>query len=151
MKREKRLKAIKEIIKNNKISSHEELIENLKQMGYSITQSTISRDLSHLRIIKIRNYKQEEYYAMDSRYTGFKIFNIEKLKTKFKESVISTNVASNIVVIKTYPGEAQGVAAIVDGVNFEEILGTVGGDDTIICVTKSNDDSEKILKLFQSF
>lgn len=150
MNRIQRLKAIKEIIRNNKISTQEELIDNLRQKGYSVTQSTISRDLKYLRLVKVRNYKQEEYYAIDNKYSSGTLFDIEKLKSKFKESVISKDRANNIIVIKTYPGEAQGVAAVVDGMNFVEILGTVAGDDTIICVVDNEDNAEKILNFMQN-
>ena len=150
MSRANRLKAIKEIIKNNKISSQEELIDKLKQNGYYVTQATISRDLNYLRLAKIRNYKQKEYYTIESKYSGNTLFNIEKLKSKFKESVISIDRANNIIVIKTYPGEAQGAAAVLDGMNFVEILGTVAGDDTIICIINNEDNTKKILHLLNN-
>ena len=150
MSRANRLKAIKEIIKNNKISSQEELIDKLKQNGYYVTQATISRDLNYLRLAKIRNYKQKEYYIIESKYSGNTLFNIGKLKSKFKESVISIDRANNIIVIKTYPGEAQGAAAVLDGMNFVEILGSVAGDDTIICIIDNEDNTKKILHLLNN-
>jgi len=64
--------------------------------------------------------------------------------------VISAKRAGCIIVVKTFPGEAQGTAAIIDGMNFGEILGTVAGDDTIICVADSNNNGEKILKLMKN-
>ena len=151
MGRADRLKAIKEIIKNNKISSQEELINKLKQNGYLVTQSTVSRDLSQLRLSKIRNFKQEEYYTLESKYYGNMLLDVEKLKSKFKQSVISTDIANNIIVIKTYPGEAQGTAAVLDGMNFVEILGTVAGDDTIICIVDNEDNAKEILSLLKNY
>ena len=116
---------------------------------YAVTQSTVSRDLNYLRISKVRNYKQEEYYSLDSKYFRESIFNFDKLKSIFKESVISLAIANNIIVIKTYAGEAQGTASVIDGINFVEILGTVAGDDTIICIVDGNDNVEKIFKLIE--
>jgi len=150
MSRSERLRIIKEIIGSKKISSQEELLSELKNRGYSVTQSTISRDMSQLRLSKIRNYRQEEYYSVENKYVSGKIFDFDKFKSKFKESVISTAKANNVIVIKTFPGEAQGTAAIIDGMNFVEILGTVAGDDTIICIIDSNDNAEKIIKLMQN-
>ncbi|NQT66152.1 MAG: arginine repressor [Actinobacteria bacterium] len=150
MSRIERIRAIKEIISDKKISSQEELLNELAKRGYRVTQSTISRDINRLRLVKTRNYKQEEYYSIESRTIDGKIFDPEKFKSKFKESAISAKRAGNIIVIKTFPGEAQGTAAIIDGMNFVEILGTVAGDDTIICVADSNDHGEKILKLMQN-
>lgn len=150
MSRIERIRAIKEIISGKKISSQEELLNELAKRGYSVTQSTISRDIKHLRLAKTRNYKQEEYYSIESRIIDGKIFDPAKFKSKFNESVISAKRAGNIIVIKTFPGEAQGTAAIIDGMNFGEILGTVAGDDTIICIADSNDNWKRILKLMQN-
>jgi len=151
MNRDERLKAIKEIIAGKKISSQEELQKELQKKGFSVTQATVSRDINHLRLVKVRNYRQEEFYTMGKRYQEESPFNMEKLKAKFKESVVSVNRAKNILVIKTYPGEAQGVAAVVDGMNFLEILGTVAGDDTIICIVNTDDDAIKVENLLKNF
>lgn len=149
MKRTERLKLIRELIKTKKIASQEELIEELSAIGYNVTQSTISRDIKQLNLVKVRNSLQEEYYALSSKYQVDPQFNIGKIKFKFKENVLSVDLSNNIIVVKTNSGEAQGVAAVIDGSNFEEILGTVAGDDTIICVANSEDNAKKILKFFQ--
>ena len=145
MSRSKRLRAIKEIINIKKISSQEELLNELNKRGYNATQSTVSRDLNYLRIVKIRNYMQEEYYAVETGKFEGKIIDPEKFKSKLKESVVSVKRADNIIVIKTFPGEAQGTAAVIDGMNFVEILGTVAGDDTIICIIDTTDNAEKLI------
>ena len=149
MKRTLRLKAIREIIKANKIASQDELIKELSRKGFIVTQSTVSRDIKYLNLVKARNYMQEEYYTINTKYVSDPSSNIQKVKSKFRVNVISIDRAKNIIVIKTNPGEAQGVAATIDGMNFEEILGTVGGDDTIICVASSEDSAEKMVKLFK--
>lgn len=149
MKRTERLKLIRDLIKTKKIASQEELIEELSAIGCDVTQSTISRDIKQLNLVKVRNSLQEEYYALNSKYQVDPQFNIGKIKFKFKENVLSVDLSSNIIVIKTNSGEAQGVAAVIDGSNFEEILGTVAGDDTIICVANNEDNAKKILKFFQ--
>jgi len=149
MKRTERLKLIRDLIKTKKIASHEELIEALSTIGCDVTQSTISRDIKQLNLVKVRNSLQEEYYALSSKYQIDPQFNIGKIKFKFKENVLSVDLSNNIIVIKTNSGEAQGVAAVIDGSNFEEIMGTVAGDDTIICVANSEDNAKKILKFFQ--
>lgn len=149
MKRSERLKVIKEIISSKKISSQEELLNELVKKGHNVTQSTISRDLNQLRLVKIRNYRKEEYYSIESRTSEGKVIDPAKFKSKLKESVVSVKRAENIIVVRTFPGEAQGTAAVIDGMNFVEILGTVAGDDTIICVTESSDNAKKMHKLMQ--
>ena len=149
-KRAERLKAIKEIVLTEKIASQEDLLKKLRERGFSVTQATVSRDINHLRLIKVRNFRQEEFYTLDKKYQESSLFNMDKLKSKFSENVISVDRAKNILVIKTYPGEAQGVAAVLDGMNFVEILGTVAGDDSIICIVNDNKNAEKINKLLNN-
>ncbi len=151
MKKGKRHKAIKEIIAEKKVSSQEDLQKELQKRGFKVTQATISRDINNLRIVKVRNFREEEFYTMGKNYKESSAFDIKKLKAKFKESVLSVNRAKNILVLKTYPGEAQGVAAIVDGINFLEILGTVAGDDTIICILDTDPNAKKIEDLLNNF
>ncbi len=149
MKRTERLRAIKEIISSKKISSQEDLLNELKKRGYDVTQSTISRDFNELRLAKTRNYLEEEYYSIESITHEGKVIDPVKFKTKLKESVLLVKRAENIIVLRTFPGEAQGTAAIIDGMNFVEILGTVAGDDTIICIADNQKNAEKIFEMMQ--
>lgn len=152
MNRRERLKIIKEIINSKKVSSQEELVKELEDRGFSVTQSTISRDLAELRLTKVRNHRQQEYYSLDDgRFSRENMFNYEKFSSKFKESVLSVSKAQNILVIRTYPGEAQGTAAILDGMNFIEILGTVAGDDTIICIADNEENAGRMHKFMKQY
>ncbi|MBM3712049.1 MAG: arginine repressor [Actinobacteria bacterium] len=151
MKKSQRLKIIREIISSGKFSSQQDIQLELEKKGVDVTQSTVSRDLASLNLIKVRDSDRQEYYAVKSSYMSDPQFGIQRIKSKFKESLLSYDRASNIIVIKTNPGEAEGVAAIIDGANFVEILGTVAGDDTIICIAKNNEKAEKLIKLFNTF
>jgi transcriptional regulator of arginine metabolism len=144
LNRRQRLKLIKEIIGQKKISSQDELVRELKKRGHDVAQSTISRDIHELRLTKVRDHTQQEFYSMEGRFYRENIFDMDKFSSKFANSVLSISRAENILVIRTYPGEAQGTAAVVDGMNFVEILGTVAGDDTIICIAKDIPAAEKI-------
>ncbi|MBM3710682.1 MAG: arginine repressor [Actinobacteria bacterium] len=151
MNKHQRLKIIRDIISSGKISSQQELQVELEKKGVNVTQSTISRDIASLNLIKVRDSDRQEYYAIKSSYLSDPQYGIQKIKSKFKESVLSFDRANNIIVLKTNPGEAQGIAAVIDGVNFVEVLGTVAGDDTIICIVKNNEKAEKLIKLFNTF
>ena len=151
MKRQERLRIIREIIKKKKISSQEDLLEELNKRGFIVTQATISRDISSLNLVKVRDALQNEYYGPSFNYQGDPQTGFQRIKSKFKDNVISVEMANNIIVIKTHPGEAQGAAAAIDGSNFEEILGTVAGDDTIICIIKNETEAQRILKLFKGY
>ena len=101
-----------------------------------------------MRLAKRRNLEGEEYYVIDnSILPEKKPLSFEKLVSKLRESVLSLRNAGNIVVIKTYPGEAQGVAAALDSMNYNEILGTVAGDDNIIVITDNNENALKLMNL----
>ncbi len=150
MRRTERLRVIKEIVGSKKISSQDDLLKELKIRGYHVTQSTVSRDINQLGIIKARNYKQEEYYSIENRALNGKAINPEKFISKFTESVVSVKKSGNIIVVRTFPGEAQGTAAVIDGMNFVEILGTVAGDDTIICITDNDSNAQKIMKVMKN-
>jgi transcriptional regulator of arginine metabolism len=151
MKRQERLRIIREIIKEKKISSQEDLLEELNKRGIIVTQATVSRDISSLNLVKVRDALQNEYYGLSFNYQGDQYTGLQKIRSKFKDSVISVEMANNIIVIKTEPGEAQGVAWAIDSSNFEEILGTVAGDDTIICIIKNEAETQRILELFKSY
>ncbi len=151
MKRQERLRIIREIIRDKKISSQEDLLEELNKRGFVVTQATISRDISSLNLVKVRDALQNEYYSLNLNYQGDPHTGLERIKSKFKDNAISIERANNIIVIKTQPGEAQGVAAAIDGSNFEEILGTVAGDDTIMCIIKNESEAQRILELFRSY
>jgi len=149
MSRKERLRAIKEIINSKKISSQEELVNELKNKGCMVTQATISRDLHELGPVKVRNYKEEGYYCLNNRFRKDNMLDFEKFNSKFKNSVLTVSRAQNTLVIRTYPGEAQGTAAVIDGMNFIEILGTVAGDDTIICIADNDKNADKMQKLME--
>jgi len=147
LNRRQRLKIIKEIVDEKNISSQDELVRELKKRGHKVAQSTISRDIHELRLTKVRDHTQQEFYSMEGRFYRKNIFDMDKFSSKFADSVLSVSRAGNILVIRTYPGEAQGTAAVIDGMNFVEILGTVAGDDTIICIAKDILAAEKINEL----
>ena len=151
MSRAERLKTIREIIKTRKVSSQDGLIAELKKSGFIVTQATVSRDMRHLNLTKVRDADGNEYYSIGAKYTGDIQIDIKKLKLKLEENVISIDRANNIIVIKTNPGEAQGVAAALDSSNFTEILGTVAGDDTIICIAENDKNAEKLVEYFRNY
>jgi transcriptional regulator of arginine metabolism len=151
MKRQERLRIIREIVKEKKISSQEDLIEELNKRGTIVTQATVSRDISSLNLVKVRDALQNEYYGLNVTHHGDPHTGFQRIKSKFKDNVVSVEMANNIIVIKTNPGDAQGVAVAIDGSNFDEILGTVAGDDTIICIIKNEAETQRILELFKSY
>jgi transcriptional regulator of arginine metabolism len=108
----KRLSKILEIIEQNNVETQEELLDKLNESGFVVTQATISRDINELRLTKVMTsegkYKYARYVNQNDSTPAFNYRSI------LSESIIRVDRAVNIIVIKTYPGMAQGVAAAID-------------------------------------
>jgi transcriptional regulator of arginine metabolism len=129
-----RHKKILEIIKEQDISTQEGLAEALRKAGFSVTQATISRDIKELGLVKVPGNSGGSRYAAAGETVNPR--NCDRLKRFFRDSVVSIDNSENLIIIKTLPGEAQGVASAIDNSGWPEIIGTVAGDDTILVVIK---------------
>ena len=134
-----RQNAILSLIRDNVIETQEELIEKLAAKGYIVTQSTISRDIKELKLIKTASDDGRYKYATESRLSDE---SESKYLSILKETVRSVNYANNLLVVKTFSGMANAAAAAIDFLFSHEILGSIAGDDTIIAVADSNEDAE---------
>ena len=140
-----------ELINKYEIETQEELLEKLAAAGYKVTQATISRDVRELSIIKIAsktpgNEGKQVYVpiAMDDKSAMDRHIRV------FKEGVSSIDYAQNIVVVKTFEGMAMAIAACLDGINLSEIIGCIAGDNTIMCLCKTDADAITLMnKLFE--
>ncbi|HHV16097.1 MAG TPA: arginine repressor [Gelria sp.] len=138
--------SIIDIISSQRVSTQEELCEILKNIGYDVTQATVSRDIKELQLIKISD-NEGYYYALPDNSP---IQNSrERMHRLFKDSVISIDYSENIVVIKTLPGAAQSIALLIDTAELENVLGTVAGDDTIMVVVKPLKAVKEIVEEFE--
>lgn len=134
-----RQKKILELIERYSIDTQEALIAKLKDEGYEATQTTISRDINQLKLVKAVNsdgtYK---YIKPDVRRED----NRTVMSSALTNAVIKIEAARNIVVIKTLSGMANALAVCVDSLDHDHIVGSVAGDDTIIIVTKDDEIAE---------
>ena len=128
-----RQEKILELIAQHEIETQDDLIHYLQDSGFVVTQATISRDIRELKLTKVLTGHGSYRYVLPSQPESVQF---AKYNRTVIESIISAECAGNILVIKTYPGLAQAVALGIDNMNLPKILGTVGGDDTIISVTK---------------
>ena len=137
--KQKRHTAILELIEKYEIETQEELVELLNKEGYNVTQATVSRDIKSLRLIKtVGSNGLYKYSKSDEKQKGTSHHNI------IFQSAISVDYAQNIVIIKTNSGMAQGTAAVIDSMNLSEIMGTIAGDDTIMCVVKTEQEAKSL-------
>lgn len=143
MTKKERLNLILDLISQNEICTQEELTALLIAKGYKVSQSTISRDLSELNLIKIEgSNKKYKYTKTNIAEKGL----TQQLISLFKQVTVSMDSANNLIVIKTLAGNANTAGMVVDQMHFTQILGTIAGDDTLLVVAKSNSDAEYIIK-----
>jgi len=141
-----RQRKILEIISQKPVQTQKELALALQQAGLKATQATISRDLKELGLIKAPAENNAVRYVLPE--TSRSLYREERLKRAFKDSVTAVDHSENLIVVKTFPGEAQGVASALDQASWPEIIGTVAGDDTILVVVKPKKHVAALLKRF---
>ena len=130
------------MVKNNDVETQEELTLLLNKSGFVVTQATVSRDIRELKLTKIPVGEGRQKYSI--HITEEEQINL-RLKRVFREGVISIDFAGNMVVIKTIEGLAMAVGASVDAMGFTEVVGSIAGDDVLICIVKSQDIAENLM------
>lgn len=139
---------IVELVNQYHIETQEELAERLNQAGFNVTQATVSRDIRELKLTKTPvEGGRQKYVVMHTKETKLS----EKYVRVLKDGFESMDMAQNILVIKTVSGMAMAVAAALDAMNWNELVGSIAGDDTVMCAVRSVDDTillmDKIQKL----
>ena len=142
MKAGKRHARIIELVKNNDIETQEELTVLLHKSGHAVTQATVSRDIRELKLTKIPAAEGRQKYSI---LITEEEQIVMRLKRVFREGVVSIDFAGNMVVIKTIEGLAMAVGASVDAMGFTEVVGSIAGDDVLICIVKSQDIAENLM------
>ncbi len=136
----KRQLQILNIIKEKIVLTQEDLQNELMQIGYDVTQSTVSRDIKELRLVKSHDAKGNyRYVATDAESLNNDTSHYNDV---FVKSVKSVDYALNNVVIKCYSGMASSACVMLDNMFHDMMLGSLAGDDTIIIVTKSEQHSQ---------
>lgn len=144
MTRQNRQGRILELIAGGDIGTQAEIADALNEEGYAVTQATVSRDIKELGLIKsITESKTYKYFAPENKDKKAKHINI------FRESVVAIEKAMNLIVIKTLTGSANSACVFVDNLQNKDIVGTLAGDDTVLIITKSTDDAEKVFSELQ--
>lgn len=141
-----RQQKILELIENNILLTQEELQQSLEASGFNVTQSTVSRDIKELKLIKGRDAKGNYRYLSHSPAHNPHTDN--QYEKMFADGVKSVDFALNNVVIKCFGGMASSVCVAVDALFGSMMLGSLAGDDTIIIVTRSEEHSRALLNEF---
>ena len=148
MLRSARHAKILEIISHKEIETQEELCTELNNMNYVVTQATISRDIRDLHLFKVAGVEKKYRYA----YINDGENDISpKMKSLFRDCVLSVKTAQNLVVIKTLAGNGANAGAVVDKLNHDEIVGSVAGDDTLVVVCEDNEGAAFVANKINEF
>ncbi len=139
---------IVELVNKYDIETQEELADRLREEGFQITQATVSRDIRDLKLTKVpTDGGRQKYVVLKATENALRDKYIRILKDGF----VSMDKAMNLLVIKTVSGMAMAVAAAIDEMQWNEVLGSIAGDDTIMCAVRTVEDAsvvmEKIRKL----
>ena len=128
---------IMRIVESVDVETQEQLLDELRRRGFSATQDTISRVFKQLHLVKELSGSGRYKYALSERKSAMNLAG--RLRTIFKESVTSFDVAQNIVVINTMPGLAPAACSALDAMDIEQMVGTLAGDDTGILIMRTNE------------
>jgi len=139
----RRRELVKQVITEEKISTQEELAARLRAMGIKATQSTVSRDIQDLRLIKVGSVGNR-YYALPAEKEKLKAN--DAMVNMYKTVATSTAQTTNMVIIHTSPGMAQALCATMDKLNWEGILGTLAGDDTVLIIARNETIAGEIME-----
>ena len=139
----KRQQKILELIDSYDIDTQGMMIDLLRKEGINATQTTISRDIRELKLVKGMTGKGEYKYILPGLK---KESNVPVMNEALADSVVRVEAAGNIVVVQTYPGMANALAVCVDSLEKPHIVGSVAGDDTILLVVRTNEIATEVAK-----
>jgi transcriptional regulator of arginine metabolism len=134
----KRQSKILEIIQTRQVETQEDLMRALQECGFPVTQATVSRDIKELRLIKVQDGEGVYRYSVvnqESKHIS------SKFSTLFHDAVMSIDYACNLVVVKCHAGMAQAACAAMDSLHWPTVIGTLAGDDTFVCITKTAENA----------
>jgi transcriptional regulator of arginine metabolism len=136
---------IREIITNNDIETQDDLVDELRNAGFNVTQATVSRDIKELHLVKVPLMDGRYKYSLpaDQRFNP-----LQKLKRNLMDAFVRIDKAGHLLVMKTLPGNAMAIGALIDNLDWDEILGTICGDDTILIICRDPEETEKISNRF---
>lgn len=132
-----------ELIGKYQVETQEELANYLTQEGFKVTQATVSRDIRDLKLTKIPTEDGKQRYTVHPKSDTTLS---DKYIRVLREGFASMDMAQNMLVIRTVSGMAMAVATAIDALEFSEVVGTIAGDDTIMCAIRTVEDTMKVVE-----
>lgn len=145
MSKVKRHIKIRELITENDIETQEELVECLEEEGFHVTQATISRDIKELHLVKVPSTSGKYKYSLpaDQRFNP-----LAKLKRLIMDAFVKIDHTHLFIVLKTLPGNAHAIGALIDNLDWKEIMGTICGDDTCLIICRTEEEATEVKERF---
>ncbi len=135
-KRNGRQDSIRDIVRNKDVRTQRMLVDELKACGYDCTQATVSRDIAEMGLRKL----PEGVYVLAEDL---------HLQRMVSELVVDVKRADNLLIVKAQPGTANGIAAAIDAAELPDVLGSLAGNDTILVISQTVQDSERLEALIK--
>ncbi len=145
--RTRRLRILAELIRSGAFVSQEGLTGKLRELGFAVTQATVSRDLEQIGAVKLKRGGVLSYALPDQ--LGAADWSAGRLERILREFVVSVEAAGQLIVVKTPPGSAHLVASAIDHASLPEIAGTVSGDDTMFVAIRDGVSIHQVLARFE--
>lgn len=134
---------IVELINKYDIETQEDLADRLMKDGYNVTQATVSRDIRELKLTKVAvDGGRQKYIVLQKTEPGMS----EKYTRVLRDGFVSMDMAQNIMVVKTVPGMAMAVAAALDALQMNSIVGCIAGDDTVLCAIRTTEETVQVME-----
>ncbi|MCI6551470.1 MAG: arginine repressor [Prevotella sp.] len=148
----KRLEALKMLISSKEMSSQEEVLQELNNEGFVLTQATLSRDLKQLKVAKAASMNGKYVYVLPNETMYKRVSKPQTITEMLQTSgFVSINFSGNIGVIKTRPGYASSIAYNLDNSGLQHIIGTIAGDDTILIVLKEGARQNEVINELKTY
>jgi transcriptional regulator of arginine metabolism len=133
---------IRELIANQIIETQDDLVEALRSSGLQVTQATVSRDIKEMQLVKVPIDDGRYKYSIPQET---RIYSISKLKRTLSDHFLHIDFTDNLVVMKCLPGTANAIGAMIDNMEWVEVMGTICGDDTILMICRTKAQSGEIV------
>lgn len=136
---------ILELIAHREIETQDELVDTLRREGYNVTQATVSRDIKELSLVKVPMQNGQYKYSLPS---GQRSNPLARLKRALRDGFVRLDEAGQLIVVKTLPGNAHAIGDLVDDLEWDGLVGTLCGDDTILMICQSETYTPQISNQF---
>lgn len=142
MQRNFRQKKILELIKEKEIETQQELCDEFSAIGFGVTQATVSRDIRELHLYKVKG-ENKRYRYVASEWQESQV--PDKMLSLFRTCVVGIRAVGNTIVVKTLNGNGGNAGAVIDMLNYSEVVGTIAGDDTVFSLCENPEKAKTIL------